>query len=618
MCIYWVVLLVFHVMVLIHTGNSCTLHIESDEDFVLFGQTANLNCTSDCKHLNWETRLAKPFTDSKEFFTTVTVEVSDWEESPITCLAELNGKLYKTKIRVEPYVLPSRVDIDLNEKLEEDKEHELTCSVYDVAPVKHVLLSVTRGGEPFLYRTYMEDTRREPQNLKETFKFTANRSNNLQDFACQVTLNLTRVTNTTVQSSPVTVRTYALPENPIIEVEDWVEQGTVPNISCNVLHAFPPENITTVLSADSSRDTFQGDVFVSTSLDKFELPLGQNNIICSSQVSTLTKKSNKVIHVYESPKVNLTVSRKVVNLGDMVTIDCSLTQGNESYFDLSLSENGKLISWINSPNPSANITITEKQDLYVTCETFIRENNKVLLTSEENITVHYPPVFNDNSCPYSIIWVEGNEITFGCRSEGNPTPEEQCSFGNFSLQTSTSFTAERNMSGVYTCQASNSIGNVIKLVHVTVQYPPEYTTVNILTTSISAGGSVNLTCHSDAMPPPMYKWTIPPQAQVDFSQDNRSITIREASSYHNGNYTCQVKNKHGESSAYQNLEVTSDNTTLFVILGVLGIALLIIALIVLLSYVLRQKGKKGFYDLMRRKPKNIPHSEVPLHANSSV
>ncbi|KAM5172138.1 intercellular adhesion molecule 5-like isoform 1-T1 [Mantella aurantiaca] len=537
MCIYWVVLLVFHVMVLIHTGNSCTLHIESDEDFVLFGQTANLNCTSDCKHLNWETRLAKPFTDSKEFFTTVTVEVSDWEESPITCLAELNGKLYKTKIRVEPYVLPSRVDIDLNEKLEEDKEHELTCSVYDVAPVKHVLLSVTRGGEPFLYRTYMEDTRREPQNLKETFKFTANRSNNLQDFACQVTLNLTRVTNTTVQSSPVTVRTYALPENPIIEVEDWVEQGTVPNISCNVLHAFPPENITTVLSADSSRDTFQGDVFVSTSLDKFELPLGQNNIICSSQVSTLTKKSNKVIHVYESPKVNLTVSRKVVNLGDMVTIDCSLTQGNESYFDLSLSENGKLISWINSPNPSANITITEKQDLYVTCETFIRENNKVLLTSEENITVHYPP---------------------------------------------------------------------------------EYTTVNILTTSISAGGSVNLTCHSDAMPPPMYKWTIPPQAQVDFSQDNRSITIREASSYHNGNYTCQVKNKHGESSAYQNLEVTSDNTTLFVILGVLGIALLIIALIVLLSYVLRQKGKKGFYDLMRRKPKNIPHSEVPLHANSSV
>ncbi|XP_040202340.1 intercellular adhesion molecule 5-like [Rana temporaria] len=618
-----ILLAVFHVTALIHSGNSqsCTVHIEKENDFVPFGDTAVLNCTSNCTSLSWETRLTKlqVSPDRTSNFSWVKVKVSEWEDSPIQCLASDDDTAVANVI---PYVLPSGLDIDLKRELEEDEEHEVTCSVYGVAPVQYVILSVTRGGETLFRRTYEKDPRKVPQNLKETFKFNATRRDNLQDFACQVTLNLTNVPNTTVQSSPVTVRTYALPEDPRITAEMWLEKGTVTTISCEVPRAFPPDNIITVLSVDGFPNaSVAGNVSVSFNLDTNELPAARHNLLCLSQVFQASKQSNMHIHIYEPPMVNLTVSSKVANLGDTVTADCNLIRGNSEYFGLSISVDGEKGKREESPDLTEIIIITRrKPNLTVTCKIFIRDNNKELLTKEETLTVQYPPEFSDSSCPDSIVWVEGKESMFGCRSEGNPTPEERCTFNleNVTLQTTATFSAERNMSGTYTCQASNLIGTVNKSVEVTVQYPPECPTVQISTqSSVSAGDSVNLTCHSDALPSPTYSWDIPPQAQVVFSQENRFLTIKEASSYHSGKYTCNVENKHGHLSIHQDLEVKSDNTilvaTLSSIAGVAGL----VAIVYLVRHFFCQNGKKGFYDLVKRTPKK-PNPEVPLQEKELV
>ncbi|PIN88463.1 hypothetical protein AB205_0147450 [Aquarana catesbeiana] len=312
--------------------------------------------------------------------------------------------------------------------------------------------------------------------------------------------------------------------------------------------------------------------------------------------------------------VKLTVSSNVANLSDTVTADCKLIQGTSDNFDLSISVDGGEAKTEESPDLTENITITRrKPNLTVTCKIIIRDNKKELLTKEETLTVHYPPEFSESLCPDSIVWVEGNERLFGCRSEGNPTPEEKCTLdlANLPLQTTTTFSAERNMSGIYTCQASNLIGTMNKSVEVTVQYPPEIPTVDISTASISVGGFVNITCHSDALPPPTYSWEIPPHAQVDFFKDNRSITIREASLYHNGTYTCHVKNKHGNSSTPQNLEVKSgdkDNTTSLTILGFVGGAILVAIIIGVICYFYHQRDKKGFYPVEQ----NCNSGEIPM------
>ncbi|XP_073478655.1 intercellular adhesion molecule 4 [Aquarana catesbeiana] len=517
MGIYWVLLAVFHVAVLAYTENSCTVHIEKEKDFVPFGQTAVLNCTSNCTNLSWETRLTKirVSRDRTSNFSWVEVRVSEWEDSPILCLAT-DDDIAVT--RVTPYVLPSKLDIDLKEELEEDKEHEVTCSVYGVAPVQYVVLSVTRGGETFLSKPYEEDTRIGPQDLTETFKFNATRSDNLQDFACQVTLNLTKVPNTTVRTFPVTVMTYALPEDPRITAETWVEKGTETSVSCEVPRAFPPHNITTVLSVEGYPNTsVTGNVFVSFSLDTNVLPAARHNLVCVSQVFSASKESKKHIYIYEPPMVNFTVSSKVANLGDTVTADCKLIQGNAEYFDLSISVDGGEVKRKESPDLAENIIITRrKPNLTLTCKIIIRDNNEEILTKEETLTVHYPP---------------------------------------------------------------------------------ERPTVNISTqSSVSTGDSVNLTCHSDALPSPTYSWEIPPHAQVEFSQENRSITIKEASSYHTGTYTCNVKNEHGHSSTPWDLEVKSTNNAKLMraLLGV-GVFALVASVILMIYYFLQNKGKKVFF-----------------------
>ncbi|XP_068128314.1 intercellular adhesion molecule 4 [Hyperolius riggenbachi] len=106
------------------------------------------------------------------------------------------------------YVLPSRVTMQLEKELKEGKEYEVTCSAEGVAPVNYLTISLTRGGEPFLHKSYSEDLDKGLQNRKTSFRFTAHRTDNLQHFACLATLNLANVTHTTVWSPPVTVRTY--------------------------------------------------------------------------------------------------------------------------------------------------------------------------------------------------------------------------------------------------------------------------------------------------------------------------------------------------------------------------------------------------------------------------
>ncbi|XP_072255723.1 intercellular adhesion molecule 1-like [Pyxicephalus adspersus] len=618
MGIYWVLLAVFHMNIFINKGNCCIVNIKSNKDFVIFGQTVLLECTSNCMDVVWETRLTKLSTKKEDYSSSVEVLVQDWEDSPIKCVADSNNeKVTKAETRVIPYALPSKMTIDLKEELEEDKEHEVTCSAYGVAPVKYVILSVTRGGVVFLNKTYEGDTRREPHNLTETFKFMARRSDNMRDFACQVTLNLTRVTNATVDSPSVIIKTYALPENPRIRVEEWMEKGTQTYISCEVLHSFPTENITTKLSVDGFPNfSATGNTFVSIPLDTSNLTEGQYKVICVSEVYNFSKQSDQTIVIYESPNMTLMASRKVINLGYPVQIDCNLFQGNAQYFGLSLRVDGVEKKRVQFPDLVEKINATRrKPDISVTCELFIQENGKVLFTAEEALTVHYPPEFNDVSCPNSLIWVDGQERMFGCSSDGNPTPEEQCSFNNLFLQSTSYFTAERNMSGVYMCRASNSVGTVTKSVEVTVQYPPGTPTVNISKSSIGAKVSVNLSCYSDALPHPVYNWTIPPNAQVEFSQDNRSITIKKASWCHNGNYTCYATNKHGQSLAHWDLKSDIDNTMLIAIVCVcIGVFLAVI--LGLTTYIIHQKKKRGKYCFIKKKEDGIPMQNIK-HENQN-
>lgn len=98
--------------------------------------------------------------------------------------------------------------IDLEEELEEGQRHEVTCTVFDVAPLANLKISVIREGTVIRTLTFEEDTLTGKHTLSESFYFEPSRRDNLQDFYCQADLELGTVEDYMVQSKKINVKTF--------------------------------------------------------------------------------------------------------------------------------------------------------------------------------------------------------------------------------------------------------------------------------------------------------------------------------------------------------------------------------------------------------------------------
>ncbi|XP_077185881.1 vascular cell adhesion protein 1-like [Paroedura picta] len=78
---------------------------------------------------------------------------------------------------------------------------------------------------------------------------------------------------------------------------------------------------------------------------------------------------------------------------------------------------------------------------------------------------------------------------------------------------------------------------------------PHNVTVSSSVSTYKAGSSITITCHADGNPDPEFAWKLPSRDNVEFSDSNRTITVRSAQGSHNGTYRCLVQNTYGNTSA---------------------------------------------------------------------
>ncbi|XP_075062940.1 intercellular adhesion molecule 1-like [Mixophyes fleayi] len=608
----WILLVVFHMAGFIQIGRSqeeCEVNILSadSEVFVPLGDFFLLNCSYTCPNAILKTRLTRSNPQNGTNWKSAQVLVDDFEQSNASCVYKLPEKLKDSAITLMAYVLPSHVTIDLQGELEEDKQHNITCIVHDVAPVRYLNISVTRGGEVIHSKAYKEDHRKGKVTVKETYEFTASRGDNLQMFTCQATLLLGSLPNTTVQSSSISVRTYALPEDPLIRMDKWIEFETSPLAECLVSNGFPTENVTLQMFInDELLDKYPGVPGNSQTRGIYKLSnssyhLGLNNVTCISRLSELSRNNTMYINIYEAPELVIGLSNHIVGLNNSVTVDCNITNSNPADYCASISVNKEKKEESCGSSISYSITVSRREPkITVTCTVFLGQNPNISQTSTETIAVHYVPQFTEVLCPKDNILVEGHKTTFPCTVDGSPKPFLNCSSEVWSAPPD-NFTVARNMSTGYLCVASNSRGRVRKHVHITVEYPPGTPTLIFSPDrTISNGELFNVTCQSDAWPAPEYRWNIPTEDHVTYSQGHSSITVNMASVSHSGTYTCQVTNRHGTSSRQQEVVIVGDNTWMLIVIGIV-IALVVVAVVLLIwCLVKKRNGRRGFYNLLTR------------------
>ncbi|KAM9313308.1 limbic system-associated membrane protein-like [Gastrophryne carolinensis] len=63
-------------------------------------------------------------------------------------------------------------------------------------------------------------------------------------------------------------------------------------------------------------------------------------------------------------------------------------------------------------------------------------------------------------------------------------------------------------------------------------------------TQVLEGDNVTLTCEASGFPPPVFGWETP-NANVEYSQDRRTVTIWQVKKNNMGQYRCKAENAHG-------------------------------------------------------------------------
>ncbi|KAM4675703.1 intercellular adhesion molecule 1-like isoform 2-T2 [Discoglossus pictus] len=582
-------------------GEECDIEAERTRIYEKYNESALLNCTSSC-NITFESRLPKQNLQKGVNWFSAEVQVIDWFESIIPCIAlSSSGVLFKKNIIVQAYEPPSSVTIDLQEHLEEGSSYNVTCTVYDVAPVKNLQVTVTRGEVVIHSKSFQNDTRDGPVNVTVTHEITAQRGDDLQNFSCNSILDVEKYINT---SSSVIVRTFSLPVAPQIYSSQWVALETTVESKCEITQAFPPENVNlemslndTPLNVTIKRET-SGTVVGYVNLTSRDI--GKYELACKASILGLSANTSRYIHVYETPEINFTLSNSSVNLNESLTATCEINNQNAELYRIQINMNHKTRCVTeNIPFLICNVTADRRSPAdIVTCDVSLKENPNINWIAKETLTVHYPPEFRDDLCPDTIVLEEGKRSSLSCQADGNPLPQVNCSTDSWSVPGGKIMDITRNLSSLWTCRASNHLGEDAKHIVISVEYHPGTPAIiSHPAVDVMRGDSVNLTCWSDGNPQPEYDWEIPPYAEVVYTKDKSTITIAKATSSYSGTYICKARNKHGAVTQQQNIKVT-DYTLMWIGIAS-GIALVLLSVGFLYAYYLWKQGRIGFYNLLR-------------------
>ncbi|XP_069802491.1 intercellular adhesion molecule 5-like isoform X1 [Dendropsophus ebraccatus] len=444
--------------------------IPSSQVFAPFEETVWLNCsTPDPDDTHLESRLKKRNNTKGPNWSAVEVLVDDWEISTSYCMT--NGKEIMKHDTVA-YALPSNVSIEMEPKLEEGKEYKITCTVHKVAPLEYLTVYITRGGEVISNKSYAGPHVRDRKNVSHSYTFTASRSDNLMNFSCEAVLQLGSERRT-VMSSEIPVWTYTLPDPPVISVQEWIEIGTSFTAECLVTNGFPPRDVRLSVFIDDTPlrvipvvtddGTVKGTAYGNASYPR----PGLRTIRCKSHLHILSTETAMNVTIYELPTVSLSLSRNITDLGEDVTAICDIDNKHPGAYGLSIIVDGKEEQ--NGTMFTLTRTLTASRrtpHLDITCTAYVIGNSSLSRSATQTLQVHYPPEFTEDLCPSTLTLVEG-KTQFSCQADGNPEPTVECS--NNGSYINDMVTVTKDMSGSYTCIATNQKGNATKEVNVMVQ-----------------------------------------------------------------------------------------------------------------------------------------------------
>ncbi|XP_077935990.1 limbic system-associated membrane protein-like isoform X1 [Gasterosteus aculeatus] len=183
----------------------------------------------------------------------------------------------------------------------------------------------------------------------------------------------------------------------------------------------------------------------------------------------------------------------------------------------------------------------------------------------------YGPQRPSVSVSPSAEMLEGGSVTLTCSTDANPAANYTWCKAHrtsdphlFSEEPQLVFSSiQSSDSGNYSCTAENQLGRKTSdFISIDVKYGPQRPSVSVSPSAeMLEGGSVNLTCSTDANPAANYTWY---KEHEDSPRASGQIfTITDFTAEHSGNYYCEAQNEMGRSNSTLRLITSSGKSHSF-------------------------------------------------------
>ncbi|KAK2893107.1 hypothetical protein Q8A67_013095 [Cirrhinus molitorella] len=212
-----------------------------------------------------------------------------------------------------------------------------------------------------------------------------------------------------------------------------------------------------------------------------------------------------------------------------------------------------------------NFTVSHRHHkVTFTCNATNQLQQQITTQESRMLRVQYAPKNTSVSVNPAGFVLEGNSVTLSCSSDANPPLLNYTWYRDTEgllnpVQTGPNLTINNTNSthsGRYYCTAENKHGTQNTSVLLDVQYVPKNISVWISPAGlVLEGGSVTLSCSSDANPAVNYTWYRDTEGLLNPVQTGPNLTINNTNSTYSGRYYCTAENKHGTQNTSVLLDV---------------------------------------------------------------